>query len=256
MLIAISALKGYAVEVSDEGAIGTIHDVLFDDRTWIMRWLVVDVSSWLTGRKVLVHPSAIRTSDYVNEVLRLGLTKAQVEASPPSALDEPVSVRMESGLYEYYGPDPMWGPSSFGAGALGGPLAVSGYFGGGTPGDVLDEEPLQDGGDPHLRSFAEVTGYHIHATDGMIGHAENFLIDDGTWDVRYIIVDTKNWWPGAHVLISPYAVKAVSWKRRGIMLDVDLATVKSSPHWDPIAMIDQVYEKELHNYYGWRGYGF
>ena len=58
-------------------------------------------------------------------------------------------------------------------------------------------------GDPHLRSTAAVTGYHIHASDRLIGHVENLLIDDVTWGIRYLIIDTKNWWPGKHVLMSP-----------------------------------------------------
>lgn len=47
-------------------------------------------------------------------------------------------------------------------------------------------------GDPHLRSIAAVTGYHIHATDREIGHAKDFLLNDVGWSVRYVVVDTKN----------------------------------------------------------------
>ncbi|MCW6512133.1 PRC-barrel domain-containing protein [Lichenifustis flavocetrariae] len=256
MLIAISVLKGYAVEASDAGRIGTIHDILFDDRTWKMRWLVVDVGSWLNDRKVLVHPSAIRAPDYVGEILSLALTKAQVEASPSSLLHEPVSARMETRLYDYYGSGPIWGSGYFGAGAFGSPLSAMIPTGGSMADSPIEDEPAGKSGDPNLRSFAEVIGYHMHATDGMIGHAANFLIDDGSWDVRYIIIDTKDWWPGARVLISPYAVQAVRWTEGEIRLDVDRETVKTSPPWDPIAMIDQVYEKKLHRHYGWRGYGF
>ncbi|MCW6511903.1 PRC-barrel domain-containing protein [Lichenifustis flavocetrariae] len=252
MLIAVSALKGYAVEASDGGGIGKVHDLLFDDVTWRLRWLVVDVGSWLSDRKVLVHPSSIRNPDYVGQVLPLTLTKLQIENSPPLATDQPVSTRMETNLFDYCGSDPLWGYSYFGGDGLGGPLGGPRYLGGRDGVGLADD----DEGDPHLRSLAEVTGYHMHAVDGEIGHAENFLVDDANWDVRYIIVDTRNWWPGEHVLISPYAVKAVSWRAREIRLDVGRERVKSSPPWDPIAMIDQVYEKKLHTHYGWRGYGF
>ena len=251
MLIAVSALKGYAVEASDGSVIGNVRDVLFDDVTWRLRWFVVDVGSWLSNRKVLIHPSSIRNPNYVGQVLPLTLTKTQIEQSPPLATDQPVSTRKEASLLGYYGSDPLWGYSYFGVDGLGAPWGgVPAYLGGGV--GLADD----DDGDPHLRSMAEVTGYHMHAVDGEIGHAENFLVDDANWDVRYIVVDTKNWWPGKHVLISPYAVKAVSWSDREIRLGVDRETVKSSPPWDPIAMIDQVYEKKLHGHYGWRGYGF
>ena len=57
--------------------------------------------------------------------------------------------------------------------------------------------------DHHSRSTCEVAGYRIHAEDGEIGHVEDFMIDDETWAIRYLIVDTRNWWPGKKVLVSP-----------------------------------------------------
>ena len=76
------------------------------------------------------------------------------------------------------------------------------------------------GADPHLRSVVEVTGYRVHALDGEIGHIENLMIDDADWSVHYLIVDTRNWWFGKHVLISPIAVKSVDWFDRHLELDV------------------------------------
>jgi PRC-barrel domain protein len=58
MLQVISPLKGFAIEASD-GRIGTVVDCLFDDASWKVRWLVIDCGTWLTARKVLIHPSAI-----------------------------------------------------------------------------------------------------------------------------------------------------------------------------------------------------
>ena len=74
MLQVGSALEGYAIEASD-GRIGTVSDFLFDDRTWKVRWLVVDTGTWLTGRKVLIHPSAIGRADYERRELSVSLTK-------------------------------------------------------------------------------------------------------------------------------------------------------------------------------------
>ena len=56
----------------------------------------------------------------------------------------------------------------------------------------------------NLRSIDAVVGYHIAATDGEIGHIEDFLVDDGDWRLRYMTVDTKNWFPGQRVLLSPH----------------------------------------------------
>jgi len=58
------------------------------------------------------------------------------------------------------------------------------------------------------------------------------------------------------VLLSPFAVKAVSWSDRQVVLDITRAQVKGSPPWEPATIIDRAYEGRLHGYYGWPGYGW
>jgi hypothetical protein len=255
MLLVGSALKGYSIEASD-GKIGTVSDLLFDDRTWKLRWLVVDTGNWLPGRRVLLHPSVVGEVDYERRALAVRLTKAQVEASPNILQDRPVSMQMEESLHNYYGWDPTWGSSYFGLDAMGLSYSPSRAFAGPmmheNPGTIL----RSDDGDPHLRSIESVIGYHIHATDGDIGHAENFLISDDGWGIRYLIIDTRNWWPGQHVLMSPYAIREINWPEHQIRLDATRDRVKASPPWDPLAIVDRIYEKRLHTHYDWPGYGW
>jgi hypothetical protein len=113
-----------------------------------------------------------------------------------------------------------------------------------------DTQPNE--GDPHLRSIKAVTGYHIHATDGEIGHVEDFLVDDGGWSIRYITVDTTNWWPGEKVLIAPGSVREIDWADRLIHLDVNRQKVKGSPSYDPSITVDGAYEEKFLTYYGIR----
>jgi sporulation protein YlmC with PRC-barrel domain len=255
MLLVGSVLKGYSIEASD-GAIGTVNDLLFDDSTWKVRWLVVDTGSWLTGRKVLIHPSAIGRVDHALSELSVSLTKQQVRASPDFSEDQPVSRQMEGNLYDYYGWDPMWGGSYFGHGAIASPLSSPPYFGATAVHERLDVGFRPDDGDPHLRSIPAVIGYHIHATDGAIGHLENFVIDDASWGIRYLIVDTRNWWPGQHVLVSPHAVQDIRWSEHKVHLNISREQVKESPPWDPLDIIDQAYVERLHRHYHWPGYGW
>jgi hypothetical protein len=263
MLVVVAAFRGYAIVASD-GRMGTVSDCLYDDRSWKIRWLVVDTGSWLTGRKVLVHPSAVAKPDYEHHELAVALTRAQVEESPDIRSDQPVSREAELNLKDYYGWDPLWGGGDYfgggfgiGAGGIGKPLSTPPFFAAASHDTDEVEASLADNeADPHLRSTTEIIGYHVHATDGSIGHMENLLIDDTSWSIRYFILDTKNWWIGRHVLISPYAVTKTSWEDHDIHLNVTREKVKSSPAWDPLAMVDQVYEKELHHYYNWPGYGF
>ncbi len=254
MLMAGSALKGYRIEAED-GRIGTVKDVLFDDRTWRVRWLVVDAGTWLTGRMVLIHPSRVLKADYVGQTLPVTLTMAQVRDSPAIEQDRPVTKQMESSLYDYYGWDPVWGGSIFGGSTMA--QAFASPYGAGL---ALREQVLatarRDDGDPHLRSVDAVTGYHIHARDGLVGHVGDFLVDGENWDVRYLVVDTRNWWPGRHVLIAPVAVTDMNWSRRRIELDVSCAQVRESPPWDPADLVDRAYEERLHKHYSWPGYGW
>jgi uncharacterized protein YrrD len=242
------AFKGFSIEASD-GKIGTVSDFLFDDATWKLRWLVVDTGTWLKDRKVLLHPSVIDKADVPNEALLVKLTRDQVEKSPDIATDEPVSRQMEYNLYGYYGVDPMWGGGYYGSNAIATPLA----------GPALVEPELaaalrngsQQHGDRHLRSLAEVTGYNIHATDGEMGHVESFLIDEDGWDIRYLVADTRNWWFGRHVLLSPAAVQGIAWDLHRVDLNLTCYKIKGSPPWDAASLLDRAYEQVLQGYYAW-----
>jgi hypothetical protein len=114
--------------------------------------------------------------------------------------------------------------------------------------DIADAR--RDHDDPHLRSIDAVTGYHIHASDGKIGHVQDFLVEDGDWCIHYLVVDTKNWWPGKKVLISPRSIREIDWTDRLVNLDVDRQRVKESPTYDATTTVDRAFEKQFHTYYG------
>ena len=263
MLFAASGLVGCPVRASD-GEIGAVSDFLFDDRSWKIRWMEVGTGHWLPGRRVLIHPSAIDPIDLPRKPalpmmsfgqtleLAVNLARAQIEAAPEARADEPVTRRMESLLYDYYGWDPYWGATHFGAGALpNSELQI-------VPDAVrrnpdADAFPLSD--DSGLHSAASVNGYHVHASDGDIGHLENLLADDSNWEIRYLIIATRNWLPGKVVQLSPYAVKDVDWFGEQVNMNVTREQVRSAPAWDPVALADQAAEGELHRHFGWPGYG-
>ena len=260
MLNAISSLKGLDLRASD-GDLGTVSDFLFDDSTWTVRWLVADTGGWLSGRKVLIHPSSVVSADYGRGDVNVALSMAQVKESPGILHDSPVSRQMQDDLSSYYGYDPVGGGSLFGAGMYGGsimggggigaiasPLSAPVYFGANAVRAAERGDVDRNDGDPHLRSIAEVTGYHVHATDGEIGHVQDFLVESDDWSVRSLVVDTSNWWVGQHVLISPAAVKKVDWSERHISLDIARADVRSSPSWNPANPITGAFEHELQSH--------
>ena len=252
MLIVAASLQGFDIQGTD-GSIGTVSDFLFDDKTWALRWLVVDTGTWLIERKVLIHPSAIKAPTYEGgRRLAVSLTKAQIEDSPDIHNDAPVSREIELNLYDYYGWSPLWGGGGYlGSNSIASPLSSPPLFGHPTAA-AGTEAPVER--DSHLRSVTDAAGYHVHATDGMIGHVENFLIDDAQWMIRYLIIDTRHLWPGRHVLISPVAVLETSWSHNEFRLNLSKETIRTSPEWDPADLINAEFADRLHNHYSWPSY--
>jgi hypothetical protein len=253
-----SAIKGYAISASD-GNIGTISDFLFDDTNWLVRWLVVDTGNWLPGRKVLLPSSAIAQLNTEKEECTINLTMQQIKGSPDINTDRPVSRQMENSIYGYYGYDPYW---NSGYGYMGGMGYMGGYgymggMGGAMPilpGTRRREEEIaaaqRSHDDVHLRSVEAVTGYHIHARDGEIGHVNDFIIEDADWSIRYLVVDTTNWWPGKKVLISPRSVLGIEWSDGLVNLAVDRQRVKDGPAYDPAITVNHAYDEDYRKYYG------
>jgi len=252
MLWDASVINGYAIEASD-GTIGTVNDLLFDDVGWFVRWLVVDTGTWLPGRKVLLPVSALGQPDQVRRLFPVKLTMQQVEDSPDVDTDQPVSRQIEAHVYDYYGWAPYWSggfmPTS---NAIATPFVAPLFLGEAELPDPGGAVIQADEADPHLRSIAAVTGYHIDATDGEIGHVEDFLVDDSTWRIHYINVDTQNWWPGVKVLISPRSVRGIGWSDRLMHLDVNREKVKAGPPYDPSITVDGAYDEKFLTYYGIR----
>lgn len=250
MLWTASTLNGYAIEASD-GQIGTVSDLLFEDRSWTVRWLVVETGTWLSGRKVLLPLSALGDPDPDRHLFPVSLTMQQVHDSPTLDADQPVSRQAEAQLYNFYGWNPYWGSGSlstenFMAIPSGLPLRPAEPLALGT--GPTDPEP--EAGDPHLRSMSAVSGHHIEATDGEIGHVDGFLVEANTWRIRYIILSTRNWWPGKKVLISPDSVTTIDWSASLVHLTVTREKIQGGPQYDPAIAVDDTYNETFLTYYG------
>jgi hypothetical protein len=108
----------------------------------------------------------------------------------------------------------------------------------------------QENNDLHLRSVKTVTGYHIHASDGEIGHVADFLLEDADWGIHYLVIDTRNWWPGKKVLVSPRSIKGIDWTKKLVSLNAARQRVKDSPAYDASTVVDRAYENHFNDYYG------
>ena len=244
MLNTAKILKGYSLHSLD-GEIGKVKEFYFDDRHWAIRYLVADTGNWLTGRQVLISPYALAAVNEEEQYITVDLTKKQIEDSPSLDSDKPVSQQFEESYYGHFGwplywagPN-MWGPSPF---------------------IIRDREEWKESSksekawDPHLRSTHEVSGYHIQAADGEVGHVDDFIIEDETWAIRYLIIDTQNWWPGNKLLVSPRWIERVDWSESKVFVNVPRETIKESPGYTAELLLTREYEARLHRHYNRQGY--
>ncbi len=258
MLRSINNLKDREIQATD-GPIGSVKNFFFDDHTWKVRYLVVDTGNWLSGRKVLVSPMAIGDPAWVAERLNLALTREQIEKSPGIDTDKPISRQQEEEYSGYYGYPFYWGGGSSPAGQIpmGYPDRVSVASGLATASaPAKTSEPHLSGqpGDGHLRSAKEVIGYYLEAEDGDIGHVEDFIVDDQTWSIRYMVIDTVNWWPGKKVVIAPQWIARVNWEQSKVYIDLTRAYIKRAPEFSAASLNNRDYENSLYDYYGRRQY--
>jgi hypothetical protein len=241
MLRSVQKLTGVAIKATD-GPVGQITDLYFDDESWVIRYVVVDTTNWLGGRKVLISPYAMGQPDWAGETLPVFVTKEQVRNSPGIDSHKPISRQYEESYLGYYGYPFYWG----GAGLWG-----ASNYPGTVPGDghLRARSKRASGADAHLRSCQAVTGYHIRAKDGEIGHVQGFLVDDSTWSVRYLIVNTSNWWMGHQVLLSPEWINEVDWAESRVTVDLDRQSIKESPPYDADVPLVRDDERALYSHY-------
>jgi hypothetical protein len=246
MLIRVKTLKGYKLKGLD-GELGKIKEFYFDDQHWAVRYLVADTGTWLNDRSVLISPYSLVALNIEERYIDIDLTKKQIEKSPSLDSDKPVSRQFELAYYGYYGMPLYWG----------GP-----FMWGSDSKLVRDREkwrklnPDAKAWDPHLRSTYDVSGYNIQARDGEIGHVEDFIIDDDTWAIRYLIIDTKNLWPGKKVLLSPQWIERISWDESKVFVNLSSDSIKQSPEYTEESLLTRDYETALHQHYNRRGYWF
>ena len=244
MLTTVNTLKGYTLDSLD-GEMGKVEEFYFDDRYWAIRYLIANTGSWLSGRQVLISPYALGTSSAVERDLTVTLPRAQIEDGPALDSAVPVSRQYEEEYYGHYGWPLYWGGSAM-WGASGAILR--------DHGQQRDATGELQPWDAHLRSTRDVTGHHIQAPDGEIGHVEDFIVDDETWAIRYLVVNTENWWPGRKVLIAPQWIDRVSWAEGKVFVGLMREHIRNSPEFKSKELLTRDYELGLHRHYSRDGY--
>jgi hypothetical protein len=239
-------LQNFVIHATD-GELGYVHELYFDDETWAIRYLTIDTGGWLGGRKVLISPLSITHIDWDARRLDVALTKKQVEDSPNIDTHRPISRQHEAAYLGYYRLPYYWGGPFLGGPAYD-PTEVA--FSDAPSAKALAERVARESTDSHLRSTGALTGYHIEATDGEIGHVDGFVVDDETWAIRYMEVATRNWLPGKKVLVSPGWIEGVSWLDSTVRVGLSREAIKGAPEYDEFGPITREYENQLYFHYG------
>ncbi len=233
MLRSVRQLYGDKLGASD-GELGRVKDFYFNDRDWVVRYVVADTGSWMAGRKVLISPRAFGSLDQPEKVLHVNLTRKQVEDSPSIETHQPVSRQYEEAYCRYYGWPYYWEGSGL--------WGMSGF-----PILELPPKPLpgelnsaggriSKGADAHLRSTQAVNGYHIKATDGTSGHICDFLMDKQSWAIRQLVVKIGHRFSGKEVQIPTSSVDRIGYEESTVFVNLTTEAVERSPqhHFAPV----------------------
>lgn len=236
----VSRMIGFKVKGTD-GNLGTVKELYFDDVTWTIRYMAVETGKWLTERKTLVSIAALEKINWATRTFSVNLNREQVRNSPDTDIEKPISRKHELALHRYYAWNNYWGNGFYVLPGFENAMLAN------IDDGVADEECSSSilKLNPHLRSTRKVTGNRINATDGDIGQIEDFLVNEETWGIRYLIVDTRNWLPGRQVLVSPKWLTGISWKDDKLFADVPRDVIKKSPEFDPSKPFDFEYEEKL-----------
>lgn len=205
MLRSLDDLICASVTATD-GEVGSVRNVLFDDRSWMIRYMVIDVGHWLARRDVVISVSAIDQPDWVAKTFPAHLTKEQVRHSPDVDSQKPVSRQQEIAMREYYGWPAYWDTflnPEFASVSI----------------PVGRRFPVHTQEDPHLRSTEDVIGYRVWATDGLIGCLESFIVDEASWHLGYLDVKAGDWLYNRSILVPSREVTSVLWADHRINLD-------------------------------------
>jgi sporulation protein YlmC with PRC-barrel domain len=211
MLRSLRQLYGKKLGASD-GDIGHVRDFYFNDQQWAIRYVVADTGSWLSGRLVLISPHAFENLPQDGDCLFVNLTRQQIENSPAIESHKPVSRQYDE---EYYRAVDTWGVDGF-------PEAP-------PPPHLTPSEHASD--DLHLQSTQALSGYPIQTSEGAIGHVIDFIIDDKSWAICHLVVETGHWYSHKEIVISPKNIDRISYEESKVFVNVTKEAILEAPQY-------------------------
>ena len=228
----LNSLLGLKLEGTD-GEIGKLIDFYFDDLSWTIRHLILKTGSWFSERDVLISPDAVVHAQWKPGILPVRLTKDQMLKSPEIETDKPVARQQEIEIYGTNLWQPYWGNNFYSTG----PWDINAKAHANDQNEVKNdnEKDERNSYNHHLRSTKVVTGFHIQARDGGIGHVIDFIFDDLTWQISHVAVDTHNWIGGKKILIPVSNIKEIQWEESKVFVNEKVESIKNGLPFDQVS---------------------
>jgi sporulation protein YlmC with PRC-barrel domain len=233
-LRSVNALTGYTVRTLD-GDIGSVRELYFNDQDWRVKHIVVDTNRWLPGKQVLLNPLDVKDVNFERRELMVSITTEHVRNSPEADTDRPVALQRVSKMSE----TSNWAMYLAGEALAAVPEAVP----------IQEFETSNKNGkpyDPHLRTTKVVGGMGVYAKGDEVGHVVDFIVDDDTWSIRYLVIGLED---RRRALLLPELVKDIRFEREELIVDLDAHVLADCPKLDPATLITSQYERAVTEYF-------
>jgi hypothetical protein len=243
MLRQIRELGTYRLHATD-GDIGHLEQFYFDDRDWKITYFVVDIGTWLHGKKVLMRPSAIIGVDARTKTINAAFTKQEVKDSEDVGMHKPEGLEQPHDYSLYLGWAYYLGLNAFNDSDR--ELVGRAHD---LEKNKTSEHSFRQAYDEHLRSSKLVSRYHVMAVDGEIGQIEDGIVDDHTWTIQYVVSTARNWWSSKKVLLPTEWILWVSAAESNVYVSLTRNNIATAPAVDPEKPLTRDLEIALNNHY-------
>lgn len=61
----------------------------------------------------------------------------------------------------------------------------------------------------------------MQTSNGLIGHVNDFIMDDKSWEIRHVIVQSGHWFSHGQIAISPQDIDSICYEESKVLVNSD-----------------------------------